>query len=67
MEVAVVPFGLNYTHYKRHRNELMISFSTPVYLKDYVVEGETEREAFNKMTLDVGERIKREDGGCQPR
>ena len=60
MEVAVVPFGLNYTHYKRHRNELMISFSTPVYLKDYVVEGETEREAFNKMMLDVGERIKRE-------
>lgn len=60
MEVAVVPFGLNYTHYKRHRNELMISFSKPVYLKDYLKEDGIEREAYNALTTDVGERIKKE-------
>lgn len=60
IEVAVVPFGLNYTHYKKHRSEMMISFSKPVYLKDYRQEGQTEREAFNAMTDDVGERIKKE-------
>lgn len=60
MKVAVVPFGLNYTHFKRHRNELMLSFAKPVYLDDYIEEGGSERTAFNKMTLDVAERIKAE-------
>ncbi len=62
MEVAVVPFGLNYTHYKRHRNELMISFSKPVYLKDYLEEGGSERAAYNALTTDVGERIRKGNG-----
>ncbi len=60
MEVAIVPFGLNYTHYKRHRNELMISFSKPVYLKDYMEEGGNERAAYNALTTDVGDRIRKE-------
>jgi 1-acyl-sn-glycerol-3-phosphate acyltransferase len=60
MEVAVVPFGLNYTHYKRHRNEIMISFSKPIYLKDYTSENETERGAYLKLTEDTGKRIKAE-------
>ncbi|MFT5513303.1 MAG: 1-acyl-sn-glycerol-3-phosphate acyltransferase [Bacteroidia bacterium] len=57
MEVAVVPFGLNYTHYKYHRNEIMISFSEPVYLKDYLTEGGNERTAFTNLTKDTGRKI----------
>ncbi|MFT5723474.1 MAG: 1-acyl-sn-glycerol-3-phosphate acyltransferase [Bacteroidia bacterium] len=60
MEVAVVPLGLNYTHYKSHRSEIMISFSTPIYLKDYLGEDGNERIAYNNMTEDVGRRIKSE-------
>lgn len=60
MEVAVVPFGLNYTHYKNYRNEMMLSFQPPVYLKDYLGEGENERVGLNKLTKDVEKRIKSE-------
>lgn len=58
MKVAIVPFGLNYTHYKKHRNEMMLSFGKPVYLSDYQLEGVNERAALNKLTSDVGEKIK---------
>ncbi len=60
MEVAVVPFGLNYTYYKKYRNELMISFAKPVYLKDYEEEGDAERDVYSKMTKDVGRKIEAE-------
>jgi 1-acyl-sn-glycerol-3-phosphate acyltransferase len=60
MEVAVVPFGLNYTHYKSYRNELIISFQEPVYLKDYMDDGGNERAALNRLTKDVEHKIREE-------
>ena len=38
----------------------MISFSKPVYLKDYMEEGGNERAAYNALTTDVGDRIRKE-------
>ncbi len=60
MEVAVVPFGLNYTHYKSYRNEMILSFQDPVYLKDYMEEGGNERAALNRLTKDVENKIRQE-------
>ncbi|MBO6516262.1 MAG: 1-acyl-sn-glycerol-3-phosphate acyltransferase [Bacteroidia bacterium] len=60
MEVAIVPFGLNYTHFKHHRNEMMLSFQAPVYLKDYEEEGGNQRAALNRLTKDVESKIRSE-------
>lgn len=59
MRVAVVPFGLNYTHYKHHRNELMIRFDKVVYIDDFMDDDGNERAAYNRLTKHTEEAIRR--------
>src|SRR6056300_399153 len=59
MRVAVVPFGLNYTHYKHHRNELMIRFDKVVYIDDFMDDSGNERAAYNRLTKHTEEAIRR--------
>lgn len=58
MEVAVVPFGLNYTGYKHERNELMLSFGKPLYLDKFLGEEGNQRKAQNMLTKTAEKEIR---------
>ncbi|MCB9262955.1 MAG: 1-acyl-sn-glycerol-3-phosphate acyltransferase [Flavobacteriales bacterium] len=59
MKVAIVPTSINYLHYKKYRNEIMIQFSEPIYLSDYKTEDGNDRKAQNRLTSDLENRIKK--------
>jgi glycerol-3-phosphate O-acyltransferase/dihydroxyacetone phosphate acyltransferase len=47
--VAIVPVGVNYTHHRFFRSDVMISFGEPIYVKDFEEEYRNDPQRAAKM------------------